>query len=85
MAAEDWVGIKWESSSQYIYVDKNSQSRQGDLAKITWRTILGNLETSEFDCVRRVTIFGDVEQPVKGRTMTSIFDLACAKSYKFWK
>lgn len=85
-AKENWVGFDWYDKGR-IYVDKESRSRNGDLATIKWRMVSGNTIVTEFDCLRKVTIFEPgVEQEVNPKgPYFNVFKLACKEGYEFWK
>jgi hypothetical protein len=80
--AEKWVAVGGD-----IYIDTDSKSRNGDLAKITVK--VGRVEgTSEVDCINFKFIYppswGEDKVP-KGSPLGEVITTACNRWYEVWK
>jgi hypothetical protein len=102
--AEKWKDVGTATSTQFgnanIYVDMDSASRSGDLAKIKFKSLdAPKVEEFNFDCKKNIIFSNSGEQfsttndlVGKGGTVTwpvsllkNMQSAACKKSYEFWK
>ncbi len=76
--AENWTLIGETAEKTYIYADKDSVRKNGDIGKITIRTPERYLLTWEFDCDREVMLEQGQHTPIgEDPSRRKAYELTC--------